>query len=272
MTVDALKRKLTAIMVADVVGYSRLMGYDEVSTVQTLKLFKQTISTLIIQHRGRVVDSPGDNILSEFASVVDAVQSAVAIQKAIKTNNAKLADNRKMQFRIGINLGDVIEEDDRIYGDGVNITARLEALADPGGICISRTAYDQIVDKLPFGYEYLGEKAVRNIVKPIHAYRVVYEPKEQSAKVDNVENVNGSGINLSSEMSIIKSIVKLFTIKDRRSLRKHLLVYASVIGSLFIANIITWPGLFWFHWPALFWGLIIFIQWIVWIKDSDSMS
>jgi len=133
------------------------------------------MTTLINQHHGRVVDSPGDNVLAEFASVVDAVQAAVAIQKELKVQNAKLPESRKMKFRIGINLGDIIVEGDLIYGDGVNIAARLEALADSGGICVSRTAYDQIEDKLPLGYEYLGEKIVKNIPKPIRAYRVLIE-------------------------------------------------------------------------------------------------
>jgi TolB-like protein len=121
------------------------------------------------------VDSPGDNVLAEFVSVVDAVQCAVAVQKELKTRNADLPESRRMEFRIGINLGDVIDEEDRIYGDGVNIAARLEALADPGGICISKTAFDQIETKLPLGYEFLGEQEVKNIAKPVGAYRVLMD-------------------------------------------------------------------------------------------------
>ncbi|MBW1789700.1 MAG: adenylate/guanylate cyclase domain-containing protein, partial [Deltaproteobacteria bacterium] len=180
MTTDDIKRRLAAILSADVKGYSRLMREDEAATVRTLTTYREIMSTLIQQHRGRVVDSPGDNLLAEFASVVDAVQGAVAIQKELKARNAALPDNRKMTYRIGINLGDVIVEGDRIYGDGVNIAARLEGLADPGGICISRTAFDQIEDKLPLGYEYLGEKSVKNISKPVRAYRVVLEPGEKA--------------------------------------------------------------------------------------------
>jgi len=160
MSNDDIKRKLAAILSADVKNYSRLMRDDEAATIRTLNTYREAMSKLIQQHHGRVVDSPGDNLLAEFASVVDGVQAAVAIQ---------------MEFRIGINLGDIIEEEGRIYGDGVNIAARLEALADPGGLCISRTAYDQIEDKLPLGYEYLGENIVKNIPKPIHAYKVIIE-------------------------------------------------------------------------------------------------
>ena len=174
---DFFKRKLTAVLNADVVGYSRLMGQDEVQTVKTLKVYKEVMSSLIGQHRGRVVDSPGDNVLADFASVVDAVQCAVAVQKEFQARNAELPENQRMEFRIGINLGDVIEEEGRIYGDGVNIAARLEALADPGGICVSKTAFDQIETKLPLGYEYLGDQTVKNIARPVGAYRVLMEPR-----------------------------------------------------------------------------------------------
>jgi adenylate cyclase len=183
MGAEGFRRKITAIMSADVVGYSRLMGDDETATVQTLAIFKNVMSVLIDQHRGRVIDSPGDNMLSEFASVVDAVQCAVAIQKELSSRNAELPENRKMRFRIGINLGDVIQEEDRIYGDGVNIAARLEALADPGGICVSKTAFDHIETKLPLGYEFLGEQEVKNIAKPVGAYRVVMEPRVTVADI-----------------------------------------------------------------------------------------
>jgi adenylate cyclase len=153
------------------------MGEDEAATVSTLETYREVMSTLIKQHRGRVVDSPGDNILAEFASVVDAVQCGVAVQKEFQARNDELPENRRMKFRVGINLGDVIQEGDRIYGDGVNIAARLEALAEPGGICISKTAFDHIETKLPLGYEYLGDQTVKNIAKPVGAYRVLMEPR-----------------------------------------------------------------------------------------------
>jgi adenylate cyclase len=173
---ENFKRKLTAILSADAVGYSRLMAEDETATVKTIASYREIMASLIKQHRGRVVDSPGDNLLAEFSSVVDAVQCAVAVQSEFQTRNAELAENRRMEFRIGINLGDVIDEEDRIYGDGVNVAARLEALADPGGVCVSKTAFDQIETKLPLGYEYLGQKSVKNIPKPVGAYRVLMKP------------------------------------------------------------------------------------------------
>ena len=177
MATQGFKRKLTAILSADVAGYSRLMGEDEAATVRTLEAYRRVIADLIQQHRGRVVDSPGDNILAEFASVVDAVQCAVAVQKEIQARNLEFPETRRMQFRIGINLGDVIEEEDRLYGDGVNIAARLESLAEPGGICISKTTFDHIETKLPLGYECLGEQTVKNIAKPVCAYKVQMDPR-----------------------------------------------------------------------------------------------
>jgi adenylate cyclase len=177
MSQEGFKRKLTAILSADVKGYSRLMGADEEKTVRTLTTYREVISTLVIDHNGRVVDSPGDNILAEFASVVDALRCAWDVQQEIKYRNADLSENRRMNFRIGINLGDVIEEKDRIYGDGVNIAARLEALAEEGGICISGTAYDQVKNKLPFKYEYDGEQTVKNIKEPVRVYSVLMNPE-----------------------------------------------------------------------------------------------
>src|SRR5262245_64930311 len=143
-----IERKLTAILSADVKGYSRLMGEDDAATVRTLTAHRALMTSLIQHHKGRVVDSPGDNLLAEFASVVDAVQCAVEIQRDLQAKNADLPDQRKMEFRIGLNLGDVVVEGERIYGDGVNIAARVESLADAGGLCISGTVYDQIENKL----------------------------------------------------------------------------------------------------------------------------
>jgi adenylate cyclase len=142
MSAASFKRKLTAILSADVKGYSRLMGEDEAETVKTLTAYRKIMGELIQQHRGRVIDSPGDNLLAEFGSVVDAVQCGVAVQNELKARNTDLPESRRMEFRIGINLGDVIEAEGTLYGDGVNVAARLEGLADGGGICISGTAFD----------------------------------------------------------------------------------------------------------------------------------
>jgi adenylate cyclase len=176
MSEQEFKRKLTAILSADAKDYSRLMGEDEKFTVSTIKAYRELISVHIQKHRGRVVDSPGDNLLAEFGSVVEAVQCAVNIQKELDGKNADLPENRRMKFRIGVHLGDVIEDEHRIYGDGVNIAARLERLAEAGDICISVSVYKQIKNKLNLGYEYLGERSVKNIAEPINVYRVLMEP------------------------------------------------------------------------------------------------
>jgi len=182
MTTQEVKRKLTAILSADVKGYSRLMSEDEAETIRILNAYKDMIANLIQQHHGKVVDAPGDNLLAEFGSVVDAVQCAVEIQKELKARNAELPENRRMEFRIGVNLGDVVEEEGKIFGDGVNIAARLESLSEAGGICVSGTAFDHVKNKLPIGYQFLGEQSVKNIAEPVRVYKVLMEP-EAAGKV-----------------------------------------------------------------------------------------
>jgi len=205
MTTERARRKLTGILSIDAVGYSRLMQEDEASTIRTLEDSKKLMGELIGQFAGRVVDAPGDNLLSEFSSVVDATECAVKIQKVLNSKNVELPDNRKMQFRIGVNLGDVVEEADRIYGDGVNIAARIEGLAEPGGICISRTAYDHVKNKLKLGYEYLGEQSVKNIAEPVRVYRVLMEP-EAAGKVIGEKRFLGR-ISRRSAISVIIILV-----------------------------------------------------------------
>jgi TolB-like protein len=183
MNAERAKRKLSAIFSADAVGYSRLMQEDEASTIRTLEDSKRLMSELIEQFKGRVVDAPGDNLLAEFTSIVDATECAVEIQWKLKYRNADLPDNRRMEFRIGINLGDVVEEADRIYGDGVNIAARMESLAEAGGICISATAYDHVENKLGLEYKNLGEHKVKNIAKPVRVYRIRIETEAPDPQV-----------------------------------------------------------------------------------------
>jgi adenylate cyclase len=175
MATKDVKRKLTAIFSADVEGYSRLMGEDELATIEALTSYKEAMTKLIKRYRGRVLDSIGDNLMAEFVSVVDAVQCAVEVQQVLSSKNKDLPGNRRMNFRIGINLGDVIEEGERIYGDGVNVAARIEGIAEGGGICISGTAFDQVENKLGLEFAYLGEQTVKNIKKPVRVYRVEME-------------------------------------------------------------------------------------------------
>lgn len=172
---ENFRRKLSAILSAGVAGYNRLMGQDEISTVTTLLTYREKIFRLIEQHRGSIVDSPGGNVLAAFESVIDAVQCAIAVEHWIELQSSDLPEERKMQFRIGIEFGEVIEEQDRIFGNVVNVAARLEALADPGGICISETAFDHIRNKISIRYEFLGEKALKNIDNPVGIYKVLMD-------------------------------------------------------------------------------------------------
>ena len=180
------ERKLCALLSADVEGYSRLMGEDELATIQTLQIYQGAIGAIIKQFRGRVVDSPGDNILAEFASVVDAVESAVTIQNELKIRNTELSENRRMKFRIGINVGEVIEDKGRLYGNGVNVAARIENLAEGGGICISGTVHDQVKRKLSLEYQYLGRKKVKNILRPLPVYRILTETQARGSHWRNL--------------------------------------------------------------------------------------
>jgi adenylate cyclase len=194
-----MERKLAAILSADVAGYGRLMGEDEEATIRTLTTYRAVMATRIQQYRGRVVDAPGDNLLAEFASVVDAVRCAVEVQQELQAKNTDLPDHRKMEFRIGINLGDVVVERERIYGDGVNIAARLEGLAEPGGICVSGTVYDQIRNKLALEYASLGAQAVKNIAEPVRVYRIQMTPR---AVVPTTSPEQGSTLALPDKPSI----------------------------------------------------------------------
>jgi adenylate cyclase len=166
-------RRLAAILAADVAGYSRLMGADEEGTLERLKaLRRELVDPKIAEHHGRIVKTTGDGLLVEFASVVDAVRCAVEVQQAMPERNTSVAAENRIELRIGINLGDVIVEGDDLYGDGVNIAARIEALADPGGVFVSNTVHDQVRDRLPFAFEDLGEQQVKNITRPVRVYRV----------------------------------------------------------------------------------------------------
>jgi hypothetical protein len=219
------------------------MGDDEEATVRTLTSYREVIAALIQQHNGKVIDSPGDNLLAEFVSVVDAVQCAVAVQKEIKARNEEFPENKKMQFRIGINLGDVIQEGDRIYGDGVNIAARLEGMADPGGVCISKTAFDHIESKLPYGYEYLGDQTVKNIAKPVGAYRVQLEPRIKFARR--------------------KQKIKTAPTKRKKSV---------LVGVILAILVIVGVGLWYYHWISTYLSEFAEENGIKYIKVSGNKT
>ena len=183
-----MQRRLAAILAADVVGYARLMAADEEATFATLSAYRESIDGLVTEHGGRIFGSAGDSVIAEFASPVEAVRCAADIQQELEKRNAELPTERRMQFRVGVNLGDVMAEGENLFGDAVNIAARLEGLADAGGICISQSVYEQIKNKLDFGYQYLGEREVKNIDEPVRTFRVLMEPgpsdSPQSMSID----------------------------------------------------------------------------------------
>ncbi|MEE8433293.1 MAG: adenylate/guanylate cyclase domain-containing protein, partial [bacterium] len=187
MTTPAVQRKLTAILCADVAGYSRLMGIDPEGTLETLTEFREVFSIRIETFHGRIVNAPGDAILADFGSVVEAVGCAVEIQKELAHRNEDKPGQRRMDFRIGVNLGDVLVKDGDIYGDGVNIAARLEALADPGGISISGSAHEQVKGKLDLEYDYQGKRSVKNIMETVPVYRVLSYPGAAAHRVVGIK-------------------------------------------------------------------------------------
>jgi TolB-like protein/class 3 adenylate cyclase len=173
MSGERVERRLAAILAADVAGYSRLMGEDEEGTLAALRAIRRELGDpKITEHRGRIVKTTGDGLLVEFASVVDAVRCAVEVQRAMIARNETVPAARRIEFRMGINVGDIIIEDGDIFGDGVNIAARLESLAEPGGICLSAAAYEQVRDRLDIAFDDLGEQQVKNIVRPVRVYRI----------------------------------------------------------------------------------------------------
>src|SRR5262245_3825732 len=191
MAEDRVDRRLAAILAADIAGYSRLMGVDDEGTLRQLKAHrKELVDPKITEHRGRIVKTTGDGMLVEFVSVVDAVRCAVDIQRAMIERTTQLPAERRIQFRVGINVGDIIIDGDDIYGDGVNVAARLEALADPGGIMVSRVVHDQVQDKLGFEFDDLGEQAVKNIARPVGVHRIhltEQAPRSVSPAGDKIE-------------------------------------------------------------------------------------
>jgi adenylate cyclase len=250
MPTENVERKLTAILSADVKGYSRLMGEDEVGTLRMLTAYREVTDALIQQHRGRIVGTAGDSILAEFASAVDAVQCAVDIQQALKTRNAALPSERRMEFRIGINVGDVIVEGPQIYGDGVNISARLEALAEGGEICLSGTVYDQVENKLVLGYEYLGEQTVKNIAKPVRVYRVRLAREAVAPPVREKDEVTVPSLALPDKPSIaVLPFVNLSSDPEQEyfsdGMTEDLITDLSKLSGLFVSSrysVFTYKG------------------------------
>jgi len=257
----SVERKLTTIMAADAVGYSRLMEADEVGTLDRLKAYRAAMVGLIERHRGRLVNTWGDAQLVEFASVVEAVQCAVEIQQELAARNADLPADRRLVFRIGVNLGDVMVDGDDLYGEGVNVAARLESLAEPGGILLSGPAYDQVRHKLGVRFAFLGERRVKNLAEPVPVWRldlpgaarVEAEPHPQAGnpapdRSDRGEGAAGS----SSDGEATSRLDRL-----RARVPRPIAGLAGLTALLLVVNLITGPGDLWFYWPGVGIGLAI---------------
>ncbi len=247
----ATTRKLTTVFAADVQGYSRLMEHDEEGTLATLKQYREAMGRLVETHNGRVVNTWGDAVIAEFGSVVEAVRAAIDVQNELAQRNAARPQEARMFFRIGINLGDVIADGDDIYGDGVNIAARLQSEAEPGGILISNTVYEQVRNKVAVSFDFLGDLSVKNIEERVPSYSVrigdeAARPRRHEAPEPphapgreswgrNAPPVPSQGGNLASRLSIPKEFAGLA-------------IVAIVVTAI---NLFTWSGEFWAKWPLL---------------------
>jgi len=266
MTDDKVKRRLTTILCADVHGYSRLMGADEAGTLGTLRRYRSAIAGLVERHDGRIVNTWGDAVIAEFASVVEAVQCAVEIQQEISNQDSDPADAQQMRFRIGINLGDVMVDGSDIFGDGVNIAARLQELAEPGGVVVSASVYDQVHNKLSVGFDCLGQQQMKNVA-PVMSYRVTTGRAVGRGGFGVDENpalqvgaVSASEAGAQRVRGPYESTTWISSISDRFvSLPRPIAVALMVSGFLILINVFTGLHRIWFHWPVaalLFFGLM----------------
>lgn len=240
---EKLKRRLTTVLCADVQGYSRLMEADEPGTLATLRRYRAAMAALIERHDGRIVNTWGDAVIAEFPSVVEAVQCAVETQRELSVQDSHLPASQRMQFRIGINLGDVMADGSDIYGDGVNIAARLQEMADPGGILISGPVYDQVHNKLSVGFDYLGRQQVKNVAAPVTSYRVT---------LDGRMDERPAAIHAATVPRTLRerSPRRQSRLSDRLASLPRPVAAAFVIGGfLFLINVFSGLHEIWFHWP-----------------------
>lgn len=236
---NSVKRRLTTVLCADVKSYTRLMESDEAGTLERLRAYRRSMQALIERHDGRVVNTWGDALIAEFASVVEAVNGAVEIQQELAARNHDLAEPERMHFRIGINLGDVMVDGDDIYGDGVNIAARLQELAEPGGIMISRPVFDQVRNKLTLGFDFVGEQTVKNVSEPVSSFRILIDgvpsPTTPSPTEPTV-SLPESGANLWQRFRRLPALIRIAMI---------------LVGFFFALNLASGLGSIWFHWPSI---------------------
>jgi adenylate cyclase len=259
VTADAARRRCVVILSADINDDIRLLEGDETAILKVLTAHYDSTTTLIAQYHGRLLNSPGDSIMAEFAGAVDAVQSAVAIQKTIQARNAQLPEERKMAFQIGVHMGDVIAESNRLYGDNVNVAVRLEGQAGAGGICISKPIYERIKDRLRLTYEYVGEKTLENTFKSLAAYRVLIDTDERPPQKMREDKADPKEKLVQMEDILGKAHQKRKN-RSKTRLYRQLRNYLIVNSFLFIVNIITYRGYWWIIWPAIVWGLVILLR------------
>lgn len=253
------RRKLTTIFSADVQDYSRLMRADEEGTLATLKRYRDAMTRLIEAHDGRVINTWGDGLIADFPSVVEALRAAIDAQNELAGYNARSKDDAQMLFRIGINLGDVITEDDDIYGDGVNVAARLQASAPAGGIVISNTVYDQVRNKIAVGFEFLGQLEVKNIDGGVPSYAVRIGASDDSGAAADRQAEWGR----SAEQSGRSATVPIEAAAEPTGLTGKLMGTLAVIGAgLAALNLLTWRGVFWAAWPLLAFAVLAALRWV----------
>jgi adenylate cyclase len=253
---DKVKRRLTTVLCADVYGYSRLMEADEAGTLATLRRHRTAMAGLVERHDGRIVNTWGDAVIAEFASVVEAVQCAVEIQQEISSQETDATQAQRMQFRIGINLGDVMVEGPDIYGDGVNIAARLQELAEPGGIVVAGSVYEQVHNKLSVGFDHLGQQQMKNVA-PVTTYRVamaggtigrrsVTVDESSETRGDAASQAGASGLRDLHEPSTWMGVVSHWLSNLPRDVATMLVI----AGFLVLINVFTGLHRIWFHWPV----------------------
>jgi adenylate cyclase len=240
-----VERKLTTILCADVAGYSRLMALDEVRTLDVLRRHRDVFLGLIERHRGRLVNTWGDGLIAEFPSVVEAVRAAIEAQKELGLANDGVDGDERLEFRIGINLGDVIVEGNDLYGEGVNVAARLQTLAEPGGIVISGTVHDQVRGKLTVGFDFAGPQQLKNIADPVPAYRIV---------TDRPAGARSRAAAAAAAGTIAAAV-------RPRPGWKQLRTYLLTVAFLFLINLFSGMDTLWFQWPALAIGFVMALRW-----------
>ena len=245
---DRVKRRLTTVLCADAKSYSRLMEADEAGTLETLRTYREAMNGLMARHDGRIVNTWGDAVIAEFASVIEAVQCAIEIQTELSNRNHDLPEDQRMWFRIGINLGDVMVEADSIYGDGVNIAARLQELAEPGGILISGPVYDQVRKRLSIGFDRVGQQTVKNVSEPVTSYRVVLsgDPTHPFSTDKVGTRARASDRTGGADMGhYLSAFATWFA-----DLPRPVAAAFAIIAFLFAINVFSGLGSIWFHWAA----------------------